>query len=385
MKHYLPVVALSSVFTLGLFGCGGSDNAPGTNIPQPLPTPLDYQSLLNETVGEVIPGVVLHIASPQKHILLSAGVSDTETHTPMQVDAQMPVGSAGKKATALLTLMLYEDGMLNIDDTIDTWLPADLVSRIEYGSDITLRQLLMHTSGVHDYLAPDTADAWFDAIMDDPTSLKTDSYALAFSLDKPADFVPGTQFNYSNSGYLLVGLILDSVLGEHHSSALRQRVLIPLGMNNSYYNGVEKELGTIISGYFNLNGEILNTKLAYENIGVADAPLISTAEDLTRLIRAVASDNSPISASIRDLMIGDSNLTALGDDAFYGMGMMKDASFEKPIYHHGGDEPGYSSTNIYIPYKDTSITIFINCGVAADCIQKQDALIQTVLSNELQP
>jgi hypothetical protein len=68
-----------------------------------------------------------------------------------------------------------------------------------------------------------------------------------------------------------------------------------------------------------------------------------------RLIRAIASEDSSISESIRDLMIGQSNLTSLSDDALYGTGMMKDASFEMPIYHHGGDEPGYSSTNIYSP------------------------------------
>ncbi|KXJ62088.1 MAG: hypothetical protein AXW14_17470 [Alteromonas sp. Nap_26] len=383
MKHHLLTFTLSALAIMGLTGCGGSGDsgAPITTLPSPVP--VDYQSLLNQSVDSVMPGVVLHIESPEKNILLSAGVSDTESLTPMQVDARMPVGSAGKKATALLTLMLYEEGLLDIDDTLDTWLPPELVNRIEHGTEITLRHLLMHRSGVHDYLAPDTADAWFDAIMEDPTTLKTDSYALSFSIDRPADFIPGTDFNYSNSGYLLIGLILDAVLGEHHSTALRNRVLIPLGMNNTFYNGVEKALGSIISGYFNLDGDVINTKIAYQNIGVADAPLVSTVEDLTLLIRAVASSNTPISESIRILMIGDDNLTNLGDGAFYGMGMMKDTLTGKPIYHHGGDEPGYSSTNIYIPHNDTSITLFINCGVAENCVQRQNKLVDTVLSNEL--
>lgn len=383
MKHQLFTLTLSAAMILGLTGCGGSGGSQAPTPTLPSPQPVDYQSLLDQSVDNVMPGIVLHIESPLKNILLSAGVSDTESLTAMQVDAQMPVGSAGKKATALLALMLYEDGLLDIDDTLETWLPSELVNRIEYGTEITLRQLLMHRSGVHDYLAPDTADAWFEAIMEDPTTLKTDSYALSFSIDKPADFVPGSDFNYSNSGYLLIGLILDAVLGEHHSSALRQRVLIPLGMNNAYYNGVEKELGSIISGYFNLDGNVINTKIAYENIGVADAPLVATVEDLTLLIRAIASDNSTVSESIRDLMIGDANLTALGDGAYYGMGMMKDTISGKPIYHHGGDEPGYGSTNIYIPHNDTSITLFSNCGVAQECVQRQNALVNTVLSREL--
>lgn len=382
MHRKFTTLAITSVCLLGLSACGGGSSKQQTNVPPPQPAPLDYQALLNDTVSDVLPGIVLHIESPDKTVLLSAGLSDIASQSPMQVDAQMPVGSAGKKATALLALMLHEDGLLDIDDSLDTWLPTELVDRIEYGADITLRQLLTHTAGVHDYLAPDTAEAWFEAIMTDPTSLKTDAYALAFSIDKAADFAPGTNFNYSNSGYLLTGLILDSVLGEHHSAALRERVLIPLGMNNTYYNGVEKALGQIISGYFNLNGEVLNTKEAYENIGVADAPLVSTVEDMTLLLRAIATDDTIVSSSIRELMIGDENLTDIGDDVYYGMGMMKDIINGLPVYHHGGDEPGYATTNLYIPHNDTSITVFVNCGVAQDCENEQNVLVQTILNNE---
>ena len=382
MYRTITNLAVTSVCLLGLSACGGGSSKQQTQIPPPQPAPLDYQALLNDSVSDVMPGIVLHIDSPEKTVLLAAGLSDIASQSPMQVDAQMPVGSAGKKATALLALMLYEDGLLDIDDTLDTWLPDELVERIEYGTDITLRQLLTHTAGVHDYLAPDTAEAWFEAIMSDPGTLKTDAYALAFSIDKAGDFAPGTGFNYSNSGYLLTGLILDSVLGEHHAGALRNRVLIPLGMNNSYYNGVEKALGTIISGYFNLNGEVLNTKVAYENIGVADAPLVSTVEDMTLLLRAVATDDTIVSSSIRELMIGDDNLTDIGDDVYYGMGMMKDIINGYPVYHHGGDEPGYATTNLYIPHNDTSITVFVNCGVAEECENEQNVLVQTILSNE---
>lgn len=383
MRHHL--IALTTICALGLTACGGgnSSSTPPPAAPEPVPQPLDYQTLLNNSVGSTIPGIVLHIESPEKNVLISAGLSDIETQTPMPLDAQMPVGSAGKKATALLALMLYEDGLLDIDDTIDTWLPEALVARIEYGSNITLRQLLMHTSGVHDYLAADTAPDWFSAVMDDPTSLKTDSYALEFSIDKPADFAPGTSFKYSNSGYLLVGLILDSVLDEHHSVAMRNRVLIPLGMNHSYYNGLEKPMGNIISGYFNLDGDILNTKTAYENIGVADAPLVSTVEDLSLLIRAVASADSVISSSISELMVGDENLTPVSGAAYYGMGMMKESIDGITFYHHGGDEPGYSSSNIYLPHTDTTISMFINCGVAEACNNEQNVLIQRILANEL--
>jgi len=297
----------------------------------------------------------------------------------------MPTGSAGKKLTALLAVMLDEEGVLKLDDTIDNWLSDELLSQIEHSENITLRQLLNHTSGIYDYLDSDTASDFYDALLaSDLEQLKTDAFALPFGLGHPAYSLPGDEFHYSNTGYLLVGLILDNILGEHHSTAIRNRILNPFGMNSSFYGGVEKSLGDIISGYFTDDEYgTINTKLYFENLGVADAPLRSNVEDLAFLLKSIVNSKDHVSEYIKKQMFGENHLVELNSNQSYGLGILKEIINNKVVYHHGGLEPGYTTSNIYIPETQTSITAFFNCGLDEQCEKESDILIETVLSKEL--
>jgi D-alanyl-D-alanine carboxypeptidase len=280
--------------------------------------------------------------------------------------------------------MLDEEGMLSIDDTIDNWLSEAILSQIENSENITLRQLLNHTSGIRNYLDGDISDNFFQALLADPESIKTDSYALKFGLNLPAYFLPGEGYRYSNTGYLLVGIILDEVLGEHHSKEMRNRILIPFGMNSSFYNGVEKSLGNIISGYVvnDVYGEF-DSKPFYENIGVADAPLTASVEDLALLLKMIVGPDDDISPYVKDQLFGESHLVPINESTNYGLGLFIEIVKNKVVYHHNGLEPGYSTTNIYIPDSQTSITIFFNCGLSVQCENETDSLSRSVLFNEL--
>ena len=183
---------------------------------------------------------------------------------------------------------------------------------------------------------------------------------------------------------MLVGLILDEVLGEHHSLAMRNRILIPFGMNSSFYNGVEKSLGEIISGYVvdDEYGEF-DSKPYYENIGVADAPLSASVEDLALLLKMIVGPGDDISPYVKDQIFGESYLVKIDESTNYGLGLFIESVNNKVVYHHNGLEPGYSTTNIYIPDSQTSITIFFNCGLSDQCENETESLSRTVLFNEL--
>lgn len=380
----LPILRptlLASACMLVLSACGSNDS--DTNIIPPTAN-VDYQAVLDDAISSTFPGVVLAISSPELDFLGSAGLADVASQQAMTPQAIMPNGSAGKKATALLVAMLHDQGVLNIDDNIATWLPDTLLSQIAYSDQITLRQLLNHTAGVYDYLDDETSDIWRDAVFNNPELLKTDKYALQFALNYPAYFAPGEDFHYSNTGYLLAGLILDTVLGEHHHKALRQQVLIPFGLNSTFYNGIEKDNAEIISGYYVTgDGETINTKPYYQNIGVADAPLMSTVTDMSALLKALITDNSTINEDIRKLLIGDDSLVDLGDDVYYGLGIFKDIINGQTVYHHGGQELGYQTTNLYIAESDTTVTMFVNCHGYSACDEKNDALVKYILSTLL--
>ena len=394
-NNNLKSTILATLTSLALTACGGSDPKPAPDVlVEPLPIVLDYQKLINETVSDLIPGIILLVEKPGFEFLGSAGLADIETQTPMQTYHVMPNGSAGKKITALLTVMLAEEGLLSLDDTIDNWLSEEMLAQIENSEKMTIRQLLNHTSGIFNYSDEAISDDFFQALLADPETLKTDSYVLPFGLNQPAYFLPGEGFHYSNTGYLLVGLILDEVLGEHHSVAIRNRILNPFGLNSTIYNGVEndKSQGEMISGYVvdDEYGE-LNTKPYYENIGVADAPLRSNVEDMALLLKLIVGQNTDVSEYVKEQLFGESHLVDYGEsvlgaadqNASYGLGLFKETINNKVVYHHGGLEPGYSTTNIYIADSQTSITAFFNCGLSDDCRDNTEDMIGQVLQNEL--
>lgn len=382
-----PKLLASLLSVAILSACGGSGNS---DLIEPIPTPtpiqeeFDYQKLIDEAVNAEVPGIILAIDGPEFDFLGAAGLSDIESQESMQPYHVMPAGSAGKKATSLLVALLYQDGLLDIDDTITTWLPESLTSQIQYSHQITLRQLLSHTSGVYDYLDDRTSDEWFETGFTDIDTLKTDHYALQFALNRDAYFMPGEGFHYSNTGYLLAGLILDEVLGEHHHKAMRNRIIEPLGLNDTFYLGIEKDLGDIISGYV-MDDEVLNTKPFYENVAVADAPLATSVTDLSSLLRAIMTDESIVNDEIRELLIGEENLSLIDpNNQFYvGMGMFKSILGDYTLYHHGGEEAGYKTENIFIQELDTTVTAFFNCHGHISCIEQTDELVQKVLGELL--
>ena len=211
------------------------------------------------------------VESPEQRFLGSAGVENIASQNPMQVYHTMPTASAGKAMIGLLVAMLADEKLLNLDDTLDTWLSNDTLSQIPNSNEMTLRQLLNHTSGIYNYTENDD---YFDFLIAEPSKAKTDADFLIFALNQPASFKPGEGREYSNTGYLLAGLIMDQILGEHHSVALRERILNPLGMNATYYIGMEKDRGDFISGYhqFDDHDTVYQTKSYLENVSEASSP-----------------------------------------------------------------------------------------------------------------
>ena len=394
MPNKLKHILFSTVI-LSLTACGGGSTKkePDPIIPVK-PVVFDYQATIDNAITDILPGIILLVEKPGFKFLGSAGLADIETQTPMETYHVMPNGSAGKKITALLTVMLDEEGLLSLDDTIDNWLSDEILAQIANSEKMTIRQLLNHTSGIHDYLDEPTDDDFIHALLTDTETLKTDSYVLPFGLNQPASFLPGEGFSYSNTGYLLVGLILDEVLGEHHSSAIRNRILEPFGMNSTIYNGVENEKsqGEMISGYFNDDEDgVINTKPLYENIGVADAPLRSSVEDITLLLKNIVGQDGDVSEYVKEQLFGESHLVdadgdylaGIDENSSAGLGLFKNIANNKVVYHHDGLEFGYSTKNIYIADNQTSITIFFNCGGEDRCDIAAEALTTTILLNEL--
>jgi len=373
-------VIIVTSMVLALTACGGGTTPKKvTVIEATTVVTIDYQNIINETISDNIPGVILLVESPEQSFLGSAGVENIERQNPMQVHHTMPTASAGKPMIGLLATMLADDHLLNLDDTIDTWLSKDILSQIPNSAEITLRQLLNHTSGIYNYTEN---EGYLDFLVAEPDKVKTDTDFLVFALNQSASFKPGEGSKYSNTGYLLAGLIMDQVLGIHHSTALRERILVPLGMDATYYIGIEKDKGDFISGYhqFDDHDTTHETKSYLENVSEASSPVVSSVEDMALFLKSVVTEQSFINDSIRNEFFGSLPNHSNG---VYGLGINVDPIGDNTAYYHAGLDYGYHTQNIYIKEKDLSITAFINCSTAPICESTMDSLIRKVVANEL--
>ena len=341
-----------------------------------------YQPLLDNLVSKHIPGAVLLVESEHARFIGSAGFKDLEKKQPMTTDVVMPNGSAGKKLTALLLALLAEEGIVDLDSPISTYLDKELLGKIQYSNRMTLRHLLNHTSGIFEY--NDASEyAFFKAQYAQKNKVTTDMFPLSFALNQPADFAPGKGYSYSNTGYALAGVILERVLKDHPSKAIRKRILEPLEMTSSYSKGVEKHHPELASGFF-INDEDpffptplnvwVDTKDIIGTTATSDAPLASDVNDMAKLLRAIVRKNNVVSENVRTQMIGEEYLIESwgprfyrASDFYYGLGIWVEEINGRKFYHHGGTEFGYFTQNIYIPEGDVSITAFANCGVNDKC------------------
>jgi D-alanyl-D-alanine carboxypeptidase len=368
---------IATAVTLSLAACGGSKS------PEPPPPVLVYQDIINDLVSADIPGIVLLVETPTTRFLGSAGVSNVETQQAIQVDDVMPTASTGKKMIALLAIQLADEGLLNLDDTRGTWLSEDILSRIPNSHPITLRQLLNHTSGVFNY-ADD--DAYTDLLLAEPEVLKADIDFLELVFDLPGSFLPGEGYEYSNSGYSLAALIMDELLGEHHSAALRNRFFDPLGMTSTYYKGSEASLGDFISGYLTTDeGDQLDTRQFLINTSQAGSPVVSSVEDMATFLKALITDDSFANDAVKDTMFGEDNLITQDATEKSGLGLDVATIDGHTVYGHSGLTFGYTAQSAYIEDTQTSIALFFNCGAGGvnTCATTFDKLVLTVLENEL--
>jgi len=209
------------------------------------------------------------------------------------------------------------NGNLSLDDTLADHLPK-LVRRIEYADQITLRMMVQHRSGIPNF-TDDVAFDWFIPQTDEDKNLE-------LVLDDPADFTPDARYKYSNTNYLLIGCILDKVLGYNHHQFVYDEILAPLGISNTYFTLDEVEFEDVVSGYW------------YEyddDLRYLDGSMIATAQDVGIFLRA----------------LNDGSLLNDAEQAIYT------SIYE---YDHTGWVPGYFSIARYHKDIDTVVIQFVN-------------------------
>ena len=310
-------------------------------------------ALFEGNIGKDTPGAAVLTARDGKILLEKGyGLAQIDGQVPITCDTRFRIGSITKQFTAAAILKLQEQGRLSTSDPISMY-----IQDWPKGREVTLRHLLNHSSGIHNY----TSKPGFQTNVAVATTL--DALIESFKYD-PYDFNPGDKFHYSNSGYVLLGHIIEKVTGETYASYLRRTLFEPLGMTNTgvYLSGAA--ITNEALGYSYEKGAVRRS-LDWEMSNVAAAGnLYSTAKDLFRWNEALFNGKVLSAASTRaaftvGVLAGDDPLNP--EDTGYGFGWTVDRLNGLREISHGGELAGFGSYLLRIPDKNLTVIVLLNC------------------------
>ena len=293
-----------------------------------------------------VPGAVVMAIRDGRIVYVKAfGSKESARDIPVLINTRFEIGSITKQFTAASILQLQEEGKLQIDKPLADYLPD-----APYAREVTLRQLLNHTSGLHDYL--DLPADQFDRLVTQPISYD-DLVARIARL--PLDFAPGSRWSYSNTGYLLLGKVIEVVSGEPYRAYLEQHILKPLDMTETTTTAEEPRLANVAKGYRHVDGAIEPAPIIDASWGGAAGFLVTTVGDLAKWDAALMDGRVVSPASYAEM-------TASSGTSDYGLGLAVGPMFGQPRIGHTGGSIGFTSADEYFPRQKTRIIAFTNLG-----------------------
>ncbi|UPS90312.1 serine hydrolase [Bizionia sp. M204] len=281
-----------------------------------LPLPDTVQEQVEEAITHGVDGMIVYVdeaGKPPK--FYTAGWHDRENKIPAKPDALFKIGSITKLFVAVAATKLIKAKRLSLDKTLADYFP-ELIGRIENANEITLRMMLQHRSGIPNFT--NFPNYWVN-----PPETRQEK--LEYALDLPASFKPDKGYEYSNTNYMLISDLIDKVVGYSHQQYIKEEILIPLNLNNTFGSLHDVNIDDVMSGYYvGIENDI---KTDYSGL------MIATAQDVGIFLRA------------------------LNDGTVFNEGEQEIYSY---VYEHGGLLPGYQCLAEYHNEIDTVVVQFMN-------------------------
>lgn len=277
------------------------------------------------------------------------GKADSEQNIKNTPQTEFPMGSMTKQFTAMAIMQLVEKGLINENDPLSKYIPD-----FPKGDTITIKNLLTHTSGIQN--CTNFPEFW---------SMKLDSFkninnVINLFKNKPLEFKPGTDFDYTNSGYILLGYIVTKVSGMSYIDYLQKNIFDPLNMKSTGlgYNGTDKMYtSTGYEGY--LDQFPISDEISLNGVYGAGA-LYSTTEDLYKWDRALYTEKLAKQSTLKKIFTNYVQMSKNGP--YYGYGwMLTNGKYGREIYH-GGNVLGFTGNIARYPDKDLTIIVLTNIG-----------------------
>jgi len=380
------IVATVAVLALVGAACGGgSDETTATTAaPASGLEPIDQaalQAVVDKTVQDLlIPGAVVVLRTPQGEFTAASGTTELGTRNPPGGETHFRIASVTKTMTAAVILQLAQEGKLKLDDPVSKYVPD-----VPNGDNITIAELLRMRSGLYSFTSDPAVVGFLD---DDPTRVWTPQELLAIAFAHPPNAPPDTVFEYNNTNYVLLGLIVEKVDGRPLATAMHDRLFEPLGMKNTFFAASDSNTlpepyshgylygssSVIFQGTPYTPEEIAGAKAGSvepndytgvnHSFAFAAGAVISTADDLATWMQALVGGRV-LDAEYQRIWFDGVQLEDPSNlNRGYGYGITKIQWGPNTIYLHGGETPGYNTEAYGDPANNVTLVVWTNLTVS---------------------
>lgn len=327
-----------------------------------------YQLILDYYVQRGLPGVSLLVWNDDGFFIGSAGRADVKKDILMQPCHIAKVASITKIMLGATIMRLQEKGILSLNDPVSKYIPQATLNKIRNGDKgLTIRNLMNHTSGIYDLIDD---DGFYLQVLNDPAKHWTSDQLLEYVYNKDAQFPfnPADTAGYSNTNFLLLGIVVDAATGTNHAQALKTEIFEPLGLEDTYYYWHDPlPENSVAQGYFDLynNGNIENLTNWNTGSGNGYTGVYSTVWDMYLFAKALFVDKTLLSqASLDEMLVFHPTIETR---KHLGVACVKDfIDIGNPdtdfAWGHRGRDLAYSADLFYFPHHNTIMTMICNYG-----------------------
>jgi len=322
-----------------------------------------YQALLNELTTNGVVGISMAVYNKNSGMWLGTnGKADLHNNIDMLPCNISRVGSTVKMFTATTILLLAEEGKLNLDDKIADYLQGDVINKIENADKATIRQLLQHSSGIYNYIQNLKFQT---ASLNDLIREWKAEDLLKYAYNQKAYFNPGEDVRYSNTGYILLGLLIEKIEEKPFYKVFEEKIFIPLGLTMTSFAATDPIPNGIVRGYVDLYSNLQVIETTYFSgwdYYTADGGLISNPYNMSIFFQALMNGKIINTNSLNEMLKW---ITPKEPDLSFfpishGLGIFKIETPYGIAYMHSGDAIGYYANMLYFPSDSTTIVYSAN-------------------------
>jgi D-alanyl-D-alanine carboxypeptidase len=296
----------------------------------------ELQRAVDALAAAGAPGAVALVRDDDRIIRVASGYGNLAKRTPLRARDRFRVGSSTKSFVAAAVLQLAGEGKLALDDSVERWLPG----LVPNGGQITIRQLLNHTSGLADY-APEEDETFIRRVLANRRKTWQPRELVAIATARQPLFAPGARWSYSNTGWILLGLIVEAASGNPLEAELQERIFAPLRLRATSFGTKARIAGRYAHGYSRVGARrrfdisVLNQSWAW-----AAGAIVSTTHDLARFYRALLDGRV-----LRPDLLAEMKTTVPTPSPVqrYGLGLIRTRLPCGVFWGHGGETLGYQS------------------------------------------